>query len=444
MHPTRWIPGLVLAALLPVVGCGSKDPSSRTPLPERYPRLEVVEPVFSNIPVRIDLTATIEAFEKADLCARVPGMVADLAADIDIGRRITAGEVLLKLAVPDLDADKASKEAQHEQAIKHKQQVVAQQQVAAKELEEAREQERRYQAEHAYRKDMYDRRAELVKKGTLQAELLQESLNQLQGAESAWRVARVQIETKQAKLQSLQADLEVADSKIKVARTDVERLTVLVNYATIRAPFTGVITRKWVDRGSMIKDAGAPVLTVMNADTVRVVLDIPERDVPLVNATEQNPNTDGLGDPVVLRIPALRNTAKNGEFPGNVTRLASALDPVTRTMRVEVHIENRDGLLRPGMFGTATVFLDPGYNRRVIPSTALIRRPDGIEVYCVTDITGDPPRGIVRAAQIELGLDNGLWVEARSGLPEKAMVIAKASSVIREGDTVIPVPLRDR
>src|SRR5262249_5075999 len=68
-----------------------------------------------------------------------------------------------------------------------------------------------------------------------------------------------------------------------------------------------------------------PPLTVTRTDVVRILLDIPERDVPLVNATEQNPNKDGKGDLVTLHIPALRSVVSNGEFTGHITRLASAL-----------------------------------------------------------------------------------------------------------------------
>src|SRR5262245_26444216 len=142
MNCGRLRSSVLLAGLL-AIGCGGRDTVSRAPV-ERHPRLETVEPVHANFPVRVDLTAHIEPFEKADLCARVPGVVADLASDIDIGRRVTAGEKLLRLAVPDLEADQKNKEAMLDQARKQKQQVIEAQNVAAKELEEAQEQEKRY------------------------------------------------------------------------------------------------------------------------------------------------------------------------------------------------------------------------------------------------------------------------------------------------------------
>src|SRR5438105_1502811 len=128
MASTRLRCWALLLGLL-ATGCGTREGARREPA-ERYPRLETVAPVYANFPVKIDLTATVEALEKADLCARVPGVVAELAADIDIGRRVTSGEKLLRLDVPDLEADHHNKEALLEQARKQKQQVIESQNVA--------------------------------------------------------------------------------------------------------------------------------------------------------------------------------------------------------------------------------------------------------------------------------------------------------------------------
>src|SRR5262249_8358244 len=152
-----------------------------------------------------------------------------------------------------------------------------------------------------------------------------------------------------------------------------------------------------------------------------------ERFVPLVNAREQNPGPDGQGDPVTLRFTALRGVASGGEFRGTVTRLASALDPTTRTMRAEVLLDNRAGHLRPYMTGQATVLRERRRNRLVVPSTALLGRGDEVEVFYVAgrELTGDPPRGVVHVARVELGLDDGQRVEIRGGLPDDAWVIVR-------------------
>jgi RND family efflux transporter MFP subunit len=430
-----WLPALVLAA-----SCGCADNKPHPADIERLPHLETVQPERYRLPVRIELTALVEAMEKADLCARVPGIVESLQLspgkpEIDIGSRVSAGEPLLKLAIPDLEADKKHKEALLDQAERQKQQTLAAQEVAAKDLEEAKEQERRYQSEFNHSRERHDRTTKLVQRGALQPEMTEETKNQLEAAAAAWQASKAAIAAKQARLAATQADLQVAETRIKVSRAEVQRLEVLTSYGTVRAPFDGLVTKRWVDRGAMVKDPAIPLLTVMRTDMVRVLLDIPERDVPLVNATEQNPNSDGKGDPVELRLPALRGKT----FAGHITRVASALDPGTRTMRSEVHLDNREGLLRPGMFGTAIVTLDQRDSALTIPSTALVRRGDKVEVFYVENPSGDPPRGVARRVEVEVGLDDGKRVEIRSGLSGKELVIAKGNGVVREGDSVVAV-----
>jgi RND family efflux transporter MFP subunit len=432
-----WLPAALLAA---IAGCGWADNKRRPAEVERLPHLETVEPERYRLPVRIELSAIVEAMEKADLCARVPGIVETLQPDpgkpeVDIGRRVTAGEPLVKLAVPDLEVDRKHKEALLDQAEKQKQQAIEAQNVAAKDLEEAKTQEQRYLAEFHRGREKHDRTLGLVQRGALQPETAEETKYQLEAATAAWQAAKAMIASKEARLAATAADLKLAESRIKVSRAEVQRLEVLVDYATVRAPFDGLVTKRWLDRGAMIKDPAMPLLTVMRTDTVRVLLDIPERDVPLVNATEQNPNPDGKGDPVELRLPTLGARI----FSSHITRIASALDPATRTMRAEVHLDNPLGVLRPGMYGTALVTLDQRDSALTVPSTALIRRGDKVEVFYVADASGEPPRGVARRIEVELGLDDGKRVEIRSGLTGKELIIAKGNGVVREGDSVVAV-----
>ena len=196
----------------------------------------------------------------------------------------------------------------------------------------------------------------------------------------------------------------------------------------------------------MVKDVNTPLLTVMRTDKFRILLDIPQDDVPLINATDQNPNPDGKGDLVVVRFPGLRKGATETEFKGHITRTASALDPSTRTMRVEVHLTNRSGTvplpLQAGMYGTASVVLDEGQDVLSVPASALARRGHQAVVYYVDDVQGQPPRGVVRRVDVEVGLDDGRRVEIRGGLTGKELVIAKGNGVLRSGDRVIPVEAR--
>jgi RND family efflux transporter MFP subunit len=240
----------------------------------------------------------------------------------------------------------------------------------------------------------------------------------------------------------------VADSRIKVAEAEVARLEALVGYATVRAPFDGVITKRWVDRGATIKDPGMPLLTVMRTDVVRVILDVPERDTPHLRVNGQA-SPEVRGNKVWLRFPALESvfgdrefTGSDGERPPRLTRLASALDPATRTMRAEVHVQNLLGYLRPQMTGTATMLLAERDNALTVPASALVRNGNRVEVYYVANPTGEPPRGVVKRAEVVLGLDDGRRVEIRSGLTGQELIIAKGNGVVRVGATAIAVPAR--
>src|SRR5262249_44436003 len=146
--------------------------------------------------------------------------------------------------------------------------------------------------------------------------------------------------------------------------------------------------------GAIIKDPGATLLTVMQMDRVRVLIDVPQRDVPYLNAREQNPNPDGRGDQVFVRMPTLKESVKDGTFEGYITRVSRSLDPITRTMRAEIELENKDLLLRPGMFGTASVLVEDRWPDRTppltLPAAALMRRNEGVvEVFQVTGVQGE-------------------------------------------------------
>jgi multidrug efflux pump subunit AcrA (membrane-fusion protein) len=116
-------------------------------------------------------------------------------------------------------------------------------------------------------------------------------------------------------------------------------------------------------------------------------------------------------------------------------------------MRTEVHVKVEDDCkLLPGVTGTATLVLDEGMTKKLtIPSTALVRSGEEIRVYYVDKITNDdPPRGTVKVAVVQLGLDDGKTVQIKSGLTGEELVIARGNGMVRQGETVIPVKVRPR
>jgi RND family efflux transporter MFP subunit len=423
----------LISLSLCLTGCISRTSNGRgADYDARLPRLQTSLPKQTALDIVSELTATIEAHEKTDLCAQVRGVVQAIPPEIDIGRVIKKDDPLITLDIPDLVADRDHKVALKEQAEKAREQAEHNRTVAQKEVIEAQAQVQRYQADLQFRELAHKRLVELSKRETVQPQLTEESRMQFDAAGSALTAAQAQIETKKARLSAAEGEIEVAKAKVKAAHADVARASALVDFATIKAPFDGVITKRWVDSGATVKDPGVPLLTVMRTGVVRVILDVPERDVPYLHA-----DPDGKAavpsNPLKLRVPALQDAV----FDGRITLLAGALDPATRTMRTEVHLDNKAGLLRPQMTGTARLTLARRDKVLTVPSSALVRSGDLTLVYYIADPQGDPPRGVVRQATVELGLDDGVRVEIRAGLTGNEQIVTKGAGVVRVGETAI-------
>lgn len=424
------------------LGCSHRH-RAKPPVGEvdRWPRLETILPdKETSLAVRKSYAATVEAYEKVELCAQVRGAIRSLVGDIDIGRPVRRDEVVVTLDIPDLVAEKANKEALLQQAATAKVLALRLCDVAEEEIKEVQAQLRRYQAEVEYRKLQYERVTRLAQGDTVAKQLAEENALQLSAAQAAWQACQVQVLTKQARLEAARVEAKVADNRVTVAQTEYDRLTALVGFATIRAPFDGIITKRWVDHGATIKDAGSPLLTVMRTDKVRVLIDVPERDVPLIKVAAFK-EKNGPGNPVTITIPALQETLGISEFKGHVTLTASSLDPVTRTMRCEIHVPNASELLKPQMTGSANVLLAER-TAMTLPSTALVRSNNRVEVYYVADPTGSPPKGIIKRMEVQLGLDTGRRVEIISNLSGREQIIRKGSGVLRAGDYAIAVPTK--
>jgi RND family efflux transporter MFP subunit len=432
---------VVLLTLVLAAGCERRRAGQpRLGEVERLPRLETI---VLGKPARLEVvrsyTATVEALEKAELCAMVRGYIKILPADIDIGRVVKKDEILLTLDIPDLVADRDSKRAmvgQNEKAVALAEQTVK---VAQAEVKEAREQVQRYTAELEYRKLQYARLAKLAKGDTVSQQQAEESELQLNTARAALSAAAAQVVTKESREHAADKERLLAEARVKVARAELERAETLVDFATVRAPFDGIITKRWVDPGATVRDAGMPLLTVMRIDKVRVVVDVPERDAPYIQVGPQ-------GNKVELQVPALQDAGGAAKFQGTITLMASALDPVTRTMRAEMHLDNRlgdkAGVLKPQMTGTARVTLTVR-EALSVPASALVRTANKMEICIVADVAGDPPRGTVKRVEVQLGVDDGLRVEIRNErLTGNELIIVKGAGVLRPGDQVIAVPAR--
>jgi RND family efflux transporter MFP subunit len=186
----------------------------------------------------------------------------------------------------------------------------------------------------------------------------------------------------------------VREAKIRVARDEFQRARILAQYAQIRAPFDGVISFRDVDVGDFIQNASTgqphPLLTVIAIDKVRFVLQVPEKESTLVR-----PGTE-----VLIHVNAL----DMGEVKGKVARVSPSLDSQSRTLQVEVDLDNPDRKLKPGMYGEATLDLQRTDNAQAIPATAVYSRKGENFILLVHD-------GIVHRQKVRIRFDDGKELE---------------------------------
>jgi multidrug efflux pump subunit AcrA (membrane-fusion protein) len=263
--------------------------------------------------------ATIQAFFVTDLYAKDSGYVSQV--NNDIGDHVKVGQVLAVIEDPEV------------QAQSNRAQAGVQQAKAA--LEVAQRQLAGMQADLTLQQVTLKRQKELFAGKASTAQMLDEARAK-QGVSSA------NVETGKAKITSAEADLEAA-------KAEAERLQALLQYDKIVAPFDGVVTRRLVNPGDLVQAATstrtAPLFTLQKLDVVRVFADVPEASAAGIRS--------GLPADVKLYGPA------GVTIHGAVTRIATALDPTTRTMRVEIDLPNPGEKLLPGMYAQVTLGPEP-------------------------------------------------------------------------------------
>src|SRR6266849_4424871 len=172
--------------------------------------------------------------------------------------------------------------------------------------------------------------------------------------------------------------VDAAKAKSGVAVAGLQRIETLLSYAKITAPFSGVITKRWVDPGALIPAAtsssaakSAAVLTLMDFTTVRIDIAVPDTEAPFVKKD--------------LSVKVTVDELPGRSFAGTITRFAYALDEATKTMTTEIEISNRDLALRPGMWASVEIELQKKENALLIPAEALVTEKNKSSVFVVRD-----------------------------------------------------------
>lgn len=213
-----------------------------------------------------------------------------------------------------------------------------------------------------------------------------------------------------------------AQAAVDASKANVRRLEQLQSYEKIVAPFDGVITARNTDIGDLI-DAGSgssnprELFHLVSPKRLRVYVAVPEVDSNLIHN----------GDGVVLT----QDANPDQKIPGTVVRNSDAIDNATRTLNVEVDVDNSSNILRPGAYVFVHFRLPVQHAALLIPSNALLFRAEGLRVGVVQNDR-------VHLAPITIGNDYGSTVEVTSGVSANDAVIVNPFDSLMEGQLVHP------
>jgi RND family efflux transporter MFP subunit len=344
--------------------------------------------------VDLVLPGSIQAVTEAPVLARADGYIKKRYADI--GDRVQAGQLLAELEAPELDQ-------QVQQARAALEQSRSELEAASANLEQGKSNEELARLNAA-------RWTNLVAKGAVS----RQENDQYQ----------TQFKAQSAGVESLQKAVAAARNNASAAQANLARLIELQGYEKVRAPFSGVITVRNIDVGTLVTNGATLLYRIAQTNVLRTYINVPQSDADAVR----------VGQPATLTFPDLLGRQSHG----TVTRTANALDPATRTLLVEVQAANPDGALLPGMYSQVSLTAPRADPPLLIPGDTLVVRPDGPQVALVGDDQS------VRFQRIQLGRDYGDQIEVIAGLREGQRVVVNPGDSVRDGAKVNPVLLKER
>jgi len=344
---------------------------------------------------QITLSSELVPFQEIDVYAKESGYVQKL--NVDYGSHVKQGDVMATLEIPELLAQINEDQAEVKNATNQ----------VSRADHELKSDEAKYNALHL----QYTRL-----NGVFQTQpgiVAQQEVDDAQGKDLA---AASQVDAGKAAVDAAQSAL--ASAKAKVIRDQT-----LYDYSKIVAPFSGVVTQRYANLGTLVQ-AGTtsstqaiPIVRLSQDDLFRLVIPVPESYVRYIK----------IGDPVSVRVPSLDRS-----FPGKVTRFSVEVRQDTRTMHTEVDVKNRDKALMPGLYAEADVLLEHREEIPAIPLQAINHEGDKTTVLVVN------ADNEIEDRLITLGIQTATDAEVLTGLNEGEQVVVSDRSGLKPGQKIHP------
>jgi RND family efflux transporter MFP subunit len=390
----------IVIGVAAMASCGRSAGTETTHSAPDLPTVAVVQATRIDLSTGLVLTAEFEPFQEVDVMAKISGFIKQIK--VDIGDRVQEGQLLATLEIPEMQDDLTRAEASVDEANA--------------ELATARDELQRAESAHDMAHLSYSRVLDVSRKE--RGLVPQQDVDE---AHSRDLVAEAQVS-------AAKSHITACEQRIRVSQAEQSRFKTLYQYAVITAPFTGVVTKRYANSGSLIQAGTAsqtqamPVIRLSENSLLRLALPVPESAVPLIH----------LGEPVDVRVSALHRS-----FPGRVARFSDQVDQSTRTMKTEVDVPNPTLTLVPGMYAEVDLVTEQRKHVLSVPVEAVDGSGKTTRVFTVQ------PSGAIQIVPVGLGIETARQVEIRSGdLKDGDDVVVGSRSGLQDGNKVQPKVIR--
>ena len=383
------------AVILTTALCSCRGGRTAEASPESAITVGVTKVVKKTLSRQITLSSELVPFQAIDVYAKVSGYVRTL--NVDYGTHVKQGQVMATLEIPELEAQLEEDQAEIKSASD---QVVR----AQHELARYEAQYNALHLEYTRLHGVFDTQPGIV---------AQQEVDDAQGKDLA---AASQVDAGRASLDAAQSQLAARKAKLAHDQT-------LLDYSRITAPFSGVVTERYANLGTLMQAGTAsstqalPLVRLSEDDLFRLVMPVPESYVRYIH----------MGDPVSVRVPSLNRT-----FPGKVARFSVDVKADTRTMHTEVDVSNPQQVLLPGLYAEAELGLDQKANVLTVSVQALNHEGNQTTVFVVDG------SGQIEDRAVELGVETTSDAEILSGLRAGEQVVVSDRSGLKAGQKVHP------
>ena len=387
--------------------------------------VEVVPVRQGNIAKEINFTGSIEARTEVKVFPKITAQIE--AMNVDIGNPIEKGDVIALLESDELRAQLAQAKA----ALKVMQAKWAQMEVGARaeELAQAADLVAKAQANLKDAENNYQRMKALFDRGTI-------AERQFESAELAHTVVKVDLNSAQERLDMLREgatkeDRQALRAQVSQARAALDLARIRLSHTRITSPISGTISERFLDPGDLAVP-GKALVTIVQMDTVKVIIYFPENQIPYMVPGAQ----------AQLTVAAYPDQV----FYGKIDKVSPTLNPETHMFSAEIKVLNEKHLLRPGMFTAVTLSVDPHLNALLISKKAVLYREEYLEnpENSKSGISQINYLFIVEHSRahmrrVSLGHESGTVVEISEGVKKGEQVVVRGVHQLKDGDRITVV-----